>query len=171
MAEENPVVESARPEQYIKAEKTALALVARAEQYTHGLRNKLEKKKYPSDIIQAVLSGLAETGLVNDLRYAQLWLKMKINRGNKGPRLLELLLKAKGIDSEITEAALKAVLTPETESMLLKSFLDKTLNDKKSRAKIFPAKNSADAKAAVRRFLKTEGFSAAAIDEYCEEMP
>ena len=171
MAEENFVVESAPPEykaEYIKAEKTALALIARAEQCTYGLQYKLEKKKYPGSVIQAVLSGLTETGLVNDLRYSQLWLKMKISRGNKGPRMLALLLKAKGIDNETAKAALNAVLAPETESMLLKSFLDKTLKDKKGRAKIFPAGNSADKKTAIRHFLKAEGFSADAIEDYCE---
>ena len=143
--------------EYIKAEKTALALVARAEQCTYGLKCKLEKKKIQSDIIQAVLDHLAELNLVNDLRYAQLWLKMKIARGNKGPHMLSLLLKAKGIDSETSEAALSAVLTPEVETMLLKSCLYKT-------------KKSLDTKSAIRYFLKAEGFSADAIERYFEDV-
>ena len=91
--------------------------------------------------------------LVNDLRYAQLWLKMKIARGNKGPRMLSLLLKAKGIDSKTIDAALTAVLPPEVEMMLLRSRLNK-------------AKNPDDSKTAIRRFLKMEGFSTEVIDAY-----
>ena len=152
--------------EYIKAEKAALALVARAEQCTHGLRCKLEKKKIPADISQNVLDHLIELNLVNDLRYAQLWLKMKIVRGNKGPRILSLLLKAKGISSKTIDAALAAVLIPEVETMLLMRRLNKVARDKNGRAKILPAKTPEDSKIAVRRFLKMEGFSAEAIDSY-----
>jgi len=155
--------------EYIKAEKIALALVARAEQCTHGLKYKLEKKKIPVDIIQKVLDHLVELNLVNDLRYAQLWLKMKIGRGNKGPRMLSLLLKAKGIDNETIDAALAAVLTPEVEIMLLKSCLDKATQDKKDRANIINAKTPDDSRNAIRRFLKMEGFSVETIDSYFNE--
>ena len=154
---------------YTKAEKTALALVARAEQCTHGLKSKLEKKKIPGKVIQDVLDHLVELNLVNDLRYAQLWLKMKIARGNKGPRMLSLLLKAKGIDNKTIDAALAAVLTPETETMLLKSCLNKALQDKKDRSKILTAKTQDDSKTAIRRFLKMEGFSAEVIERYFED--
>ena len=152
--------------EYIKAEKAALALVARAEQCTHGLKYKLEKKKIPVDVIQNVLDHLIELNLVNDLRYAQLWLKMKIGRGNKGPRMLSLLLKAKGMDTATIDAALAAVLTPEVETVLLRNCLNKAAHDKKDRAKILNAKNPDDSKAATRRFLKMEGFSAEAIECY-----
>ena len=113
-----------------------------------------------------MLDHLTEVNLVNDLRYAQLWLKMKIARGNKGPRMLSLLLKAKGIDNETIEAALATVLIPEAELLLLKSRLNKVVLDKKDRAKIRNAKNTEDSKNAVRRFLKMEGFSAEVIERY-----
>ena len=168
MAEDTHPVESASPE-YQKAEKAALTLVARAEQHTHGLKRKLEKKKFSSDVICDVLDSLNGQNLVNDLRYAKLWLKMKIARGNKGPRMLSLLIKAKGIDSETVEAALSAVLTPDVETMLLKGCLNKVINDKKDRAKIFNVKNQDDSKSAIRRFLKSEGFSADAIERYYDD--
>ena len=145
-----------------------MALVARAEQCSNGLKRKLEKKKIPSDIITEVLDHLVELNLVNDLRYAQLWLKMKISRGNKGPRMLSLLLKAKGIDNETIDAALAAVLTPEVEMMLLRSCLNKALQDKKDRANILNAKNPDDSRTVIRRFLKMEGFSTEVIERYFE---
>ena len=160
MAEEPLPVESAEGSfvptaEYVKAEKAALSLVARAEQCSYGLRYKLEKKKFPNDVIQSVLDHLAELNLINDLRYAQLWLKMKIARGNKGPRMLSLLLKTKGINSETVEAALAAALTPDVEAALLQSCLNK-------------AKDQADSTSTIRRFLKMEGFSAEAIENYFE---
>ena len=169
-AEENFTVESAEANrdiaaEYLKAEKSALVLIARAEQCSQGLKNKLEKKKYHADIIQTVLDRLTELDLVNDRRYAGLWLKSRIVKGTKGPRMLSERLRAKGIDRKTAEAALAASLSPETEAALLRRCLENA--DKKNST--FNENSSADRKTAIRYFLKNEGFSADAINEYFEE--
>jgi regulatory protein len=147
--------------EYLKAEKSALNLIARAEQCSWGLKCKLEKKKYHNDVIQTVLDHLIKLNLVNDLRYAGLWLKSRIAKGTKGPRILSELLRVKGIDRETAEAALAASLPLETEAALLHRCLDKFR--KKN------PENLAENKSTTRLFLKSEGFSTTAIDEYFEE--
>jgi SOS response regulatory protein OraA/RecX len=75
--------------------------------------------------------------------------------------MLSILLAAKGIDHETAEAALAASLPPETEAALLRRCLDK-LKEKNP-------ENHPENITTTRLFLKSEGFSIAAIDEYFEE--
>ena len=159
MAEETFTVESAETNndytaEYVKAEKSALFLIARAEQNSWALARKLENKKYHPIVIKAVIDHLTSLDLVNDRRFAELWLKARIRTGNKGPRKLLLLLRAKGIDRKIAEAAMAVSLTPEIEAALLRRCL---------------VGYSADNKTAIRFFLKGLGFSTVAIDRYFEE--
>ena len=171
MAEELFTVESAEANkdtaEILKAEKTALALIARAEQCSWGLKCKLEKKKYCGAAVQTVLDRLMELNLVNDRRFAELWLKSRITKGKKGPRILLQRLGNRGIDREIAAETLTALLTQETEAALLRRCLEKA--DKENPLIKNNAKNSAGSKTEIRFFLKRQGFSAAAIEEYFEE--
>lgn len=148
-----------------KAEKAALALIARAEQCRWGLKCKLEKKKIRPGAIETVLERLTELGLVNDQRYAELWLKARIAKGSKGPRALSQLLAARGIDRETAAAALAAALPPDAEAALLRRCLEKA----ESRGKK-PLWESRDPTTAARHFLRAQGFSADCITAYFEEL-
>jgi len=150
-----------------KAEKAALALIARAEQCFRALSRKLERKKYNPAVVQAVLDRLSGLNLVSDRRFAELWLKARIRGGANGPRKLRMLLRARGIDRETAEAALGASLTEDAEAALLRRCLDKA--EKKGKQKGKNPGNSMNRKTAIRLFLKSEGFSAAAINQYIEQ--
>ena len=154
--------------EYLEAEKSALNLIARAEQCTKGLKQKLEKKKYRSETIQIVLDHLVKLNLLNDSRYAELWLRFRINYGAKGPRMLSERLRAKGINEQTVNAVLALLLTEETEAALLRRCLEKAKRDKKGYAKIFSENNSTDSKT-IRYFLKGQGFSPEAIEGYFDE--
>ena len=158
--------DAASPEytaEYKKAEQAALRLITRAEQCSRVLSNKLEKKKFNPHIIKDLIENLEELDLVNDLRYAQLWLKSKITNGNKAPRMLNMLLLAKGLDREIVKTALDAALTPEAETALLRRCIAKFDHDKNKNTN----KNT---KTAIRSFLKMQGFSADTINLHMEEL-
>jgi len=142
----------------LAAEQAALRLIARAEQCTTGLTLKLEQRKHKAEAVRHALARLTELGLVNDARFAELWFKPRISRGSKGPRHLLAALQSRGIDAKTARAALDAVLTEDAEAALLRRCL------KKAQKQL----GGEDQKQQIRFFLKTEGFSAAAIDEYCE---
>ena len=153
--------------EYKKAEQAALRLIARAEQCSWVLVYKLEKKKFNPQIIKDLIRHLEELDLVNDLRYAQLWLKTRIRNGNKAPHMLNMQLMAKGLDRETVKAALDSALTPEAETALLRSCIVKFDQYKnKNKNKI----NKNNIKTAIRSFLKMQGFSADAINLYMEEL-
>ena len=143
----------------LSAEKAALRLIARAEQYGAGLARKLEQRGHDPIAVHAVLVRLLELGLVNDRRYAELWLKSRVGRGKRGPRTLETALRAKGIDRETAGSALRTVLAGGAEAGLLERCV------KKAAERRTPEEFDSE----IRFFLKSEGFSSAAIEMYLEK--
>jgi len=143
----------------LAAEQAALRLIARAEQCTVGLSRKLEQRRHSAEIVRIALARLTEMDLVNDARFAELWLKPKISRGSKGPRTILAALQSRGIDAKTARAALDALLTEDAEAALLRRCLEK--------AHIKQWETEGE-KRQIRFFLKAEGFSATAIESYFE---
>jgi regulatory protein len=140
----------------MRAEKTALQLIARAEQTAFGLSRKLEKRGHDSPCVRAVIQRLCETGLLDDRRYARLWLDMRISRQASSPRRLLAALCARGIDRHDAEQALKETLDDSTEQQLVERYVQKQRD---------PCTDDSDAAArrSLRYQLKNEGFSSMAI--------
>ncbi|MDR1443631.1 MAG: recombination regulator RecX [Treponema sp.] len=140
----------------LRGEKAALRLVSRAEQTGFGLRRKLEKSGYSPSCVSAVLARLRELNIVDDSRYAQLWLQARLAHRAEGPRRLLAALRGRGISRQDAEAALQEVLTPAAEKTLLDTFLrKKRLSGDGGISKI-------------TIILKQEGFSPDLIRDYRE---
>jgi regulatory protein len=144
----------------LRAEKTALRLIARAEQTCLGLTRKLEKQGHDSACVRSVISQLCESGLLDDRRYARLWLDARISRQSTSPRRLLIGLSARGIDRDDTVFALKEALDDEAEFLLLKRYVEKLQRKKKI--------NSDDDEdgPSLKYLLKNEGFSSLAIQHF-----
>lgn len=139
----------------IRAEKIALRLIARAEQCSAGLARKLEKRKVEPSCAAEVVSRLVEQNLINDERFARLWLQFRL-RLTRTPKRLLVGLCARGIRREDAQTALDNVLDEETELALLTRFVKK--HAKKASA------GTADDQ--LKYLLKSEGFSPQAIKNY-----
>jgi regulatory protein len=170
----DPETETAlrRAAECLSAEKAALRLVARAEQCAAGLAIKLEQRRHSHAAVRAVLDRLLKLNLVNDARYAELWLKYRVNRGGRGPRALAAKLRSKGIDRKTVDAAFGAILTPGAEAALLRRRIEAAYRRPQSRSAKTGFAGTAgnkDRNGELRCFLKSEGFSQSAIDAYFEE--
>jgi regulatory protein len=173
----------------LRAEKTALRLIARAEQCLFGLRHKLERRGHDAACIGAVLARLAELQLIDDRRFARFWLETRMLRSSSPWRLLASL-RSRGIDRNDAEAALKSVLDDETEFALLQRYVAKlrrsraagiraALNGGRAASPKTAALPASGAPAAERSqessfrslkyILKNEGFSTAAVERFLEE--
>jgi regulatory protein len=141
----------------LRAEKAALRLIARAEQCTAGLSRKLEKRGHERTCVNAVISRLSSLRLIDDRRYAELWLESRL-RLARSPRRLLISLCARGIDRDDAEAALKKVLDEEAEFALLARFVKK--HERKAGGRREDVSNS------LKHLLKSEGFSQAAIQRF-----
>jgi regulatory protein len=140
----------------LRGEKAALRLISRAEQTGFGLGHKLEKAGYSRPCVNAVLARLRELGIVDDSRYARMWLQARLAHRAEGPRRLLAALRRRGISRQNAEEALRTVLSPAAEKILLDNYL------KKERL------SGTDETQAVVRVLKREGFSPGLIRDYRE---
>lgn len=134
----------------------AIRLVGRAEQCGAGLSQKLQRKGYNPSEIKAAADALRETGMLDDPRYARLWVESQLKR-KKSPRELLYSLCKKGLDRQTASAALKAVLDSDTELDLLRRFAAKN------------GIQTEDEDGNTRKRLRLEGFSAETLDRMEEE--
>ena len=150
----------------LRAEKRALQLIARAEQNVFGLSRKLEKRGHDPDCVRAVISWLCESGLLDDRRYARLWLESRISRQASSPRRLLAALRSRSIDRHDAEAALKETLDDEAERQLLERYVQKLRRKRSSGSGAMSGSEAPDPAAirSLRYTLKSEGFSSPAIE-------
>jgi SOS response regulatory protein OraA/RecX len=135
----------------------ALRLVARAEQFSSGLSLKLQKKGYVRAEIRSAVDALVKSGMVDDMRYACLWIASRIKRRADSPREFLYALRGKGISRGTAVAALKEALTTDIELALLRRFAEK-------KGPGFEANDEA-----ARKRLSFEGFSAEVLDCFFDE--
>ena len=142
-----------------QAEKIALQLIARAEQTFCGLTRKLEKRGFDHHSISEVMDTLRETGLVDDHRFARLWLESRINRKSTSPWRLMVALCNRGISREDAHSALNELLDEDTELQLLQRY-------------VFKKHPNIDAETfeSLKYQLKKEGFSSQAINMYKDKL-
>jgi len=138
-----------------RAEKIALGLIARAEQNSLGLAAKLERRGYDAAVVKMVVSQLLKRNLLDDGRYAELWIRSRLAlRKAPSPRWLLVSLVKRGIDRASALRALTGALDPETEYTLLLKFLEKQA--------VSEGKNARS----LRNQLKYEGFSVDTLRKY-----
>jgi regulatory protein len=149
-----------------RAEQAGLRLIARAEQTETGLSWKLERRGHDRLTVSAVISRFVSLGLINDERYAELWIKSRLaRRGGKvpTPRKLSASLRNRGIVSSMVEKALKNTLDGETEMALLRRYMEQASFGAADSPRTSPAGFSP------RGNLKFEGFSQAVLSIYFED--
>jgi regulatory protein len=145
----------------MRTEKVALQLIARAEQTVYGLSRKLEKRGHDSSCVRTVISRLCDIGILNDRRYASLWIESTIIRRVSSPRRLLAALCAR-VDRHDAEAALKEALAEEAELQLLERYVQKLQRKHKN-------SNSDDSFPSLRYTLRSEGFSSQVIHQFLNE--
>jgi regulatory protein len=78
---------------------SAMNFLAMREHSVKELEQKLEKKLFCAEDVAVVIAKLTLDGLQSDRRFAEAFVDMRHRQG-KGPLLIELELKARGVSSE-----------------------------------------------------------------------
>ena len=138
------------PESHHSIRLAAMDLLAMREHSCVELREKLARKFTQQAWIDAVLAELAEEGLQCDARFADAFTAMRYRQG-KGPLVVAMELKARGVSSDLVDASVKHSGYDWAESAV------------KQRQKRFGASLPVDAKERARqlRFLQSRGFGSA----------
>jgi regulatory protein len=73
------------------------------------LEGQLAKRGYPDDVTARVLDRLAQVGLVDDVDFAQQWVRSRRVNAGKGKRALAAELRTKGVDDDVITVALAGI--------------------------------------------------------------
>lgn len=136
------------------ASEQAVSYLARREHSTLELRRKLDKSGFNTDEIEHVLAQLKQADLQSDERFAESYVRYRINRGY-GKTRIRMELQERGVADELIHDSLQQAevdwfaLAAEVRS---KRFGEQNPEDFKSRAK-------------QQRFLQYRGFSHDEITE------
>jgi regulatory protein len=131
---------------------SAMNLLSIREHSVKELEQKLEKKSYCAADVTTAIAKLTSEGLQSDSRFAEAFVNMRHRQG-KGPLLIELELKARGVSSEVISHHLCArdeMWNHAARDVAIKKFGTLELHDLKNRAKKI-------------RFLTARGFSSTNI--------
>ena len=77
---------------------------------------KLKAKGRPNEVIDQVLDRLEHARLIDDGRFARLWIEERLRRKPAGLSLLRRELRQKGIDAEIVDTALEESASRDEET-------------------------------------------------------
>src|SRR3954454_11918223 len=95
--------EASREEQ---ARNLCLRLLTARARTRSELEVQLTKRGYPDNVTERVLNRLAQVGLIDDVDFAEQWVRSRRVNAGKGKRALAAELRNKGVDNEVITAAL-----------------------------------------------------------------
>ncbi|MEO6223154.1 MAG: regulatory protein RecX [Vicinamibacterales bacterium] len=133
-----------------KARATALRLLTRRDYTTRELRTKLLDREIPEEDVTAALTDLTDSGLVNDRRVAESFVRVASTLKGRGRVRIAQELEQRGVDRAIIRDVL-AGLPAEDEAASIRRFIER---------KHLPARLSPAEHRRVFGQLMRRGFSA-----------
>lgn len=107
-----------------QARTAALRLLTRREYTAHELRTRLLDRDFPEADVVAVIEDLSRTGLVNDRRVAESFVRVASAVKGRGRQRIARELEQRGIDRVMVRSVL-ATLPAEDEIASIRRFLER----------------------------------------------
>jgi regulatory protein len=130
----------------------ALDIISRREHSEKEIKNKLLEKFDTPELIDEIISKLIENNLINNVRYAEMYVHVRKRKGF-GPKKIKFELMTKGIDDSISSIAIieEGSWKEAAQKAFNKKFRNGASNEFKERNK-------------QKSFLQNRGFSFEEID-------
>lgn len=112
------------------AECKACNLINYSENSRFLLELKLRKKGFSANEYALPLDYLQKKMIIDDFRFAKLWIKSRLKKKHEGKLVLKAKLMEKGICSELAEESIKDAFLDESEITICKKAISK-LQEKK----------------------------------------
>jgi regulatory protein len=141
-----------RKENISQAKEFALKLLSFRPRSKKELKDRLKKKAFVGEVIEQTLDRLEELNLIDDQKFASMWVEEKLKYRPTGRRVLERELYLKGIEKDIIQEVLDEVYSGLDEKELALKILEKK---KKQYAKL----DEDVAKRRINNLLLRRGFS------------
>ncbi|MCD6472009.1 regulatory protein RecX [Candidatus Aerophobetes bacterium] len=143
-----------------KARMFALKLLSYRERSKWEIKKRMEIKGYQKEIIEDTLNYLKKRNLINDKRFARMWIEDRIRSGY-GRRRIYYELSEKGVDKEIVGDLIKKLYPEVNEINIALHLLAKNKRFLKEEKNLRIRKISA--------FLERRGFPFNVINEVIEK--
>lgn len=106
-----------------RARKRTMHLLERMDRTEAQLGDKLRQGYYPEDVIEDAIAYVKSYHYVDDLRYAQNYVRSR--KGQKSQRKLQMELLAKGVSKQKIQQALEEEYQQENEQELILRWIEK----------------------------------------------
>jgi regulatory protein len=130
----------------------AEAILSRREHSVFEVKTKLRRRKFTQEQINEAVARLAARGLLNDERFAQVYVASTLRQKAIGPRWLRAKLVQKGIARPLIDATIAAAFPPGAEEEVARRAVE-------TWRRTHPG--SAPDHVRLARFLASRGFSQA----------
>ena len=105
-----------RRSEVLLAGRRGLALLARSMHSRRALALKLRRAGFASAPVSQALQRLDELGYLDDIGFARLWVRGRVERGSEGRARVLAGLLSRGVSRQDAQAAVAAEYPPERES-------------------------------------------------------
>jgi regulatory protein len=105
-------------EQREAALQQAIKFLSYRPRSSEEVRRNLQKHDYPEALIEATVDRLQHNGLLDDRKFARLWVQNRTEFRPRGRRALEFELRKRGVPDQIIQQALDHELTDEEQLAL-----------------------------------------------------
>jgi regulatory protein len=146
-----------------EARELALSYLDRRMRSERELRGYLGRKGAPREIVDRVLTDLAERGFVDDHRYAVAFTRDRVRLAPRGYRLIAAELRSRGIAPDAVAAAIAEVEAEHPEPEVARSLFAK-------RRRRFAALDAGVARRRAAAWLESRGFRGETIERVTDEM-
>ena len=138
-----------------KTRKKAMDLLARREHSRLELYQKLKQRQFEPDVINSELDKLLDEGLQSDERFAEAFLRSRIDKG-KGPNIILSELSQRGIDELIASNVISNITDEEWNDLAYEAMNKKLRNE---------AELDYDKQLKLMKFLSNRGFTRSQIEK------
>ena len=126
--EEIDILRSA--EELFLVRRKALDLLSRREHSTYELMQKLCQRGFGRSLAEKVCSNLEQKGLLDNKRFARIFVGARLRRKPEGPLLMERRLRQKGVSREVSSAVIREIYTAECMDEVLERSLNTVIRKK-----------------------------------------
>ena len=130
-------------------------LLARREHSRLELYQKLKQRQFEPDVINSELNKLLDEGLQSDERFAEAFLRSRIDKG-KGPNIILSELSQRGIDELIASNVISNITDEEWNDLAYEAMNKKLRNE---------AELDYDKQLKLMKFLNYRGFTRSQIEK------
>lgn len=141
-------------EQVVRARKRLLRLLSFCPRTVQEVRRRLQRERFPAQAIEKAVIEAQERGWLDDESFAKLWIEDRLASKPKGPWLLKVELRAKGVSERHIDHALDAIKIDE------EALIGDLLQRHSSR---YQSDDPETRERKLYAFLKRRGFSPPAI--------